>query len=150
MRCRAILVWIDKTAEKNDLGLTQLACALLWWRLCKSCGEGGKYLAWHMAQAGCRAAVVERQGMGGSCPNINCLPGKNEIWSAKVADLVHHVAKFGMVTGPTAIDMAGVRQRKRAMVHGLISMPVNRYQASGTDHRRKQRHWFGHGTTVRR
>jgi hypothetical protein len=38
MRCRAILVWIDKTAEKNDIGLTQLACALLWWRLCKSCG----------------------------------------------------------------------------------------------------------------
>jgi hypothetical protein len=109
MRCRATLVWIDKTAEKNDLGLTQLACALLWWRLCKSGGEGGKYLAWHMAQAGRRAAVVERQWIGGSCPNINCLPSKNEIWSAKVADLVHHVAKFGMVTGATAIDMASVR-----------------------------------------
>jgi hypothetical protein len=38
MRCRAILVWIEKAAEKNDLGLTQLACALLWWRLCTSCG----------------------------------------------------------------------------------------------------------------
>jgi hypothetical protein len=45
MRCRGILVWIDKAAEKNDLCLTQLACALLWWRLCKSGGEGGKYLA---------------------------------------------------------------------------------------------------------
>src|SRR5262249_46008639 len=32
MRCWAILVWIDKTAEKSDLGLSQLACALLWRR----------------------------------------------------------------------------------------------------------------------
>lgn len=38
-RCRAILVRYDKKAE-NYLGLTQLACALLWWRrLCKLCGE---------------------------------------------------------------------------------------------------------------
>jgi putative transposase len=38
-RCRALLVRYDKRAE-NYLGLTQLACALLWWRrLCKLCGE---------------------------------------------------------------------------------------------------------------
>jgi putative transposase len=30
-RCRAILIRYDKKAE-NYLGLTQLACALLWWR----------------------------------------------------------------------------------------------------------------------
>lgn len=36
-KCRAILVRYDKKAE-NYLGLTQLACALLWWRrLCKLC-----------------------------------------------------------------------------------------------------------------
>ena len=72
-------------------------------------GEGGKYLAWHMAKSGNRTAVVERKWIGGSCPNINCLPSKNEIWSAKVADLVHHAAKFGLVTGSTAIDMGLVR-----------------------------------------
>jgi hypothetical protein len=31
-----------------------------------------------MAHAGHRTAVVERQWIGGSCPNINCLPSKNE------------------------------------------------------------------------
>jgi choline dehydrogenase-like flavoprotein len=46
-------------------------------------GEGGKYLAWHLAQSGRRTAVVERRWIGGSCPNINCLPSKNEIWSRK-------------------------------------------------------------------
>jgi len=96
-------------------------------------GEGGKYLAWHMARSGRRAAVVERRWIGGSCPNINCLPSKNEIWSAKVADLVHHATKFGMVTGAAAMDMARVRQRKRDMVDGLIAMHVDLYQASGTE-----------------
>src|SRR6266403_136494 len=85
-------------------------------------GEGGKYLAWHMAKAGHSAAVVERRWIGGSCPNINCLPSKNEIWSAKVAYLVNHASAFGMATGPTSIDMARVRQRKRDMVAGLIAM----------------------------
>ena len=92
-------------------------------------GEAGKYLAWHMAHAGHRTAVVERQWIGGSCPNINCLPSKNEIWSAKVADLVHHAAAFGTVTGPGSVDMARVRQRKRDMVEGLIAMHLERYRA---------------------
>jgi pyruvate/2-oxoglutarate dehydrogenase complex dihydrolipoamide dehydrogenase (E3) component len=96
-------------------------------------GEAGKYLAWHMAHAGHRTAVVERQWIGGSCPNINCLPSKNEIWSAKVADLVHHAAAFGTVTGPASVDMARVRQRKRDMVDGLIAMHLERYRASGAE-----------------
>jgi pyruvate/2-oxoglutarate dehydrogenase complex dihydrolipoamide dehydrogenase (E3) component len=88
-------------------------------------GAGGKLLAWHLASSGRRTAVVERKWIDGSCPNINCLPSKNEVWSAKVADLVHHAARFGMVTGPTAIDMGRVRQRKRDMVEGLIAMHVD-------------------------
>jgi pyruvate/2-oxoglutarate dehydrogenase complex dihydrolipoamide dehydrogenase (E3) component len=96
-------------------------------------GEGGKYLAWHMAKFGRRTAVVERRWIGGSCPNINCLPSKNEIWSAKVADLVHHAGRFGTKTGSVAIDMAKVRQRKRDMVEGLIAMHLQNYRASGAE-----------------
>ncbi len=39
-------------------------------------GEGGKYLAWHVARSGQRVAVVERKLIGGACPNTNCLPRK--------------------------------------------------------------------------
>ena len=53
-------------------------------------GQGGKQLAWHMAESGRRTAVVERKWIGGSCPNIACLPSKNEIWSARVAHLAQH------------------------------------------------------------
>jgi len=96
-------------------------------------GEGGKYLAWHMAKAGYRTVVVERRWIGGSCPNVNCLPSKNEVWSAKVATLVKHAAEFGMVTGSAVIDMVRVRDRKRHMVDGLIAMHLERYKASGAE-----------------
>lgn len=96
-------------------------------------GEGGKYLAWHLAQSGLRTAVVERQWIGGSCPNINCLPSKNEVWSAKVADCVHHAAQIGISTGQAVIDMERVRQRKRDMVDGLVAMHLDRYKASGAE-----------------
>jgi len=96
-------------------------------------GEGGKFLAWHMAKSGHRTAVVERKLIGGSCPNTNCLPSKNEIWSAKVADLVRHADRFGMLTGSLALDMAGVLGRKREMVNGLIAMHLDRYKASGAE-----------------
>src|ERR1700694_1495975 len=87
-------------------------------------GEGGKYLAWHMAKSGHRSAVVERKLIGGSCPNTNCLPSKNEIWSAKVADLVHHADRFGMVTGSTITDMKRELACTPDMVSALICIDL--------------------------
>jgi pyruvate/2-oxoglutarate dehydrogenase complex dihydrolipoamide dehydrogenase (E3) component len=96
-------------------------------------GEGGKYLAWHLAQSGQQTVVVERRWIGGSCPNVNCLPSKNEIWSAKVADLVHHATRFGITLGSASTDMAAVRKRKREMVEGLIATHLDRYKATGAE-----------------
>jgi pyruvate/2-oxoglutarate dehydrogenase complex dihydrolipoamide dehydrogenase (E3) component len=96
-------------------------------------GEGGKYLAWHLAQLGEKTVVVEKRWIGGSCPNVNCLPSKNEIWSAKVADLVHHAGQFGTTAPNGPSDMAAVRNRKRKMVEGLIAMHLDRYKATGAE-----------------
>jgi len=96
-------------------------------------GFGGKLLAWDMARAGRRTAVVERRYIGGSCLNINCLPSKNEIWSARVAHLVHHAARFGTITGPVAVDVAVVRQRKRQMVEDQIAAHLRLYEESGAE-----------------
>jgi pyruvate/2-oxoglutarate dehydrogenase complex dihydrolipoamide dehydrogenase (E3) component len=96
-------------------------------------GAGGKLLAWHLARSGRRTAVVERRWIGGSCPNVACLPSKNEIWSAKVADLLHYGAQFGTGSGHFAVDMAKVLQRKRNMVDGLVAMHLDHYEASGAE-----------------
>ncbi len=96
-------------------------------------GQGGKLLAWHLAEAGRRTAVVERRWIGGSCPNVNCMPSKNEIWSAKVAHLTRHAAQFGAMTGPVLTDMAVVRRRKHDMVEAQIAQHVQRYRTSGAE-----------------
>ncbi len=96
-------------------------------------GTGGKLLAWHMARSGRRTAIVERRWIGGSCPNIACLPSKNEIWSAEVAHLARNGAQYGTMTGPVAIDMAKVRQRKRDMVEGQVAKHLQNYKESGAE-----------------
>src|SRR5438067_10397666 len=48
-------------------------------------GTGSTIAAWTFAGEGKQVAVVERKYIGGSCPNIACLPSKNIIHSAKIA-----------------------------------------------------------------
>src|SRR6476661_5240484 len=96
-------------------------------------GTGGKLVAWHLAEAGRRTAVVERRWIGGACPNIACMPSKNEISSARVAHLVRHAAEFGWTISPGAIDMAVVRQRKRDMVQAQVAAHLQNYKASGAE-----------------
>jgi pyruvate/2-oxoglutarate dehydrogenase complex dihydrolipoamide dehydrogenase (E3) component len=96
-------------------------------------GTGGKLIAWYMAQSGRRTAVVERRWVGGSCPNIACMPSKNEISSAKVAQLARHGESYGTVTGPVAVDMTTVRRRKREMVERQIAKHVQIYRTSGAE-----------------
>jgi pyruvate/2-oxoglutarate dehydrogenase complex dihydrolipoamide dehydrogenase (E3) component len=96
-------------------------------------GEPGKYLAWALAKAGHRTAVIEHRLIGGSCPNIACLPSKNVIYSAKVASLARRGNEFGVTTGPLNIDMQAVRHRKRQMVDALIAVHQNNYRTSGAE-----------------
>jgi len=86
-------------------------------------GAAGKLLAWTLASQGRRTAVVERRYVGGSCPNIACLPSKNVIHGAKVADYFRRGAEFGIANGDWKVDMPAVRDHKRRMVDGLVRMP---------------------------
>src|SRR5580658_7715528 len=83
-------------------------------------GAGGKLIAWTSAQKGQRVVVIERKYVGGSCPNIACLPSKNIIHSAKVASLFYRSNEFGISKENVRINMAAVRERKRKMVQNLV------------------------------
>lgn len=96
-------------------------------------GQGGKLLAWHLARLGQSTAVVERRWIGGSCPNVACMPSKNEVWSARVIHLAKHAAQFGAQTGPVTVDMTKVRQRKRDMVEREIALHLQNYKATGAE-----------------
>jgi pyruvate/2-oxoglutarate dehydrogenase complex dihydrolipoamide dehydrogenase (E3) component len=96
-------------------------------------GQGGKLLAWELARSGRKTACVERKWVGGSCPNIACMPSKNEVWSAKVAHLVAHAAQFGAKTSDVAIDMARIRQRKRDMVAREVAHHLDMFKRTGAE-----------------
>lgn len=97
-------------------------------------GESGKWLTWTLAQAGRRTAVVERKYIGGSCPNIACLPSKNVIRSAKANWFAKHGAEFGIQeAGPASTDMRGVFRRKQKMVEFNIQFHLDRFRSTGAE-----------------
>ena len=96
-------------------------------------GEGAKFLAWTLARQGKHVASVEQRWIGGSCPNIACLPSKNIIHSAKVASYFARAAEFGIESAGYKVNMAGVTNRKRTMVKGLRDIHVRNFEESGVD-----------------
>src|SRR5438132_11080466 len=85
-------------------------------------GTGSTIAAWTFAAQGQRVAAIDRKYIGGSCPNIACLPSKNIIHSAKVASYVCRSEEFGIARDSVTVDMPAVRDRKRRMVSGFIEL----------------------------
>src|SRR5580700_8688935 len=96
-------------------------------------GTGSTLAAWTFAGEGQRVVVLDRKYIGGSCPNIACLPSKNVIHSAKVAEYVRHSEDFGISVGDFSIDMSVVRGRKRRMVTGMNEMYLDNYKKTGAE-----------------
>ncbi|HTF66080.1 MAG TPA: FAD-dependent oxidoreductase [Edaphobacter sp.] len=96
-------------------------------------GTGSTIAAWTFASEGKRVAVIDRKYIGGSCPNIACLPSKNIIHSAKVASYFRRSEEFGITDHGFTIYMAGVRERKRKMVSGLNAMYLDNYGKTGAE-----------------
>src|SRR5437660_2533962 len=90
-------------------------------------GAAGKLLSWTLAKKGMKTAVVERKYVGGSCPNIACLPSKNVIHSAMVASYFRRSEGFGITKGGWKINMTAVRERTRRMVAGLLDVHLDNY-----------------------
>src|SRR5260370_6981032 len=87
-------------------------------------GVAGKLLGWTLASQGQKTVVVERAMVGGSCPNVACLPSKNVIHSAKAVSLVHPARGLGVVPGNVRVDMAAVARRKWQMATRLVQIPL--------------------------
>src|SRR5258705_4810033 len=96
-------------------------------------GTGSTIAAWTFAGEGKSVAVVDRKYIGGSCPNIACLPSKNIIHSAKVVDYFRRSKEFGIAHDGFTIEMSGVRERKRKMVVGLNEMYMENYRNTGAE-----------------
>jgi pyruvate/2-oxoglutarate dehydrogenase complex dihydrolipoamide dehydrogenase (E3) component len=96
-------------------------------------GTGSTIAAWTFASQGQRVAVIERKYIGGSCPNIACLPSKNILHSARVASYFRRGQEFGLFANGFRVDMPAVLARKRGMVSGLNDIYLDHYKQTGAE-----------------
>ncbi|HET7221360.1 MAG TPA: FAD-containing oxidoreductase [Vicinamibacterales bacterium] len=78
-------------------------------------GQAGPYVAYRMAKAGMKVAVIERGLFGGTCVNTGCIPTKTMVASAYVASLARRAAEFGVDVPDVRVDMKRVVARKDAI-----------------------------------
>ncbi|OIR03521.1 dihydrolipoyl dehydrogenase [mine drainage metagenome] len=78
-------------------------------------GPGGYVAAIRAAQLGLRAAVVEREHLGGVCLNWGCIPTKALLASAHVLRQAQHAAAFGVDVPQVSFDLARMVTRSRAV-----------------------------------
>jgi pyruvate/2-oxoglutarate dehydrogenase complex dihydrolipoamide dehydrogenase (E3) component len=95
--------------------------------------QGGRFLPVELAQAGQRVALVERGQLGGVCVNAGCTPTKTMVASARMAYQTRRAAGYGVRAGPVSVDLAAVRERKRAMVAGARQNYASRLAQDGLD-----------------
>ncbi len=95
--------------------------------------QGGRFLPVDLAKAGKNVALVERDQLGGVCVNSGCTPTKTMVASARLAYLARRGAEYGVRTGPVSVDLAAVRERKRAMVGGARENYASRLAQDGLD-----------------
>ncbi|KAF2004501.1 FAD/NAD(P)-binding domain-containing protein [Amniculicola lignicola CBS 123094] len=99
-------------------------------------GEAGKLICWTRSKTlGVKTAVIEYKWIGGSCPNIACLPSKNLLFSASIVYTAQKYTQSGLlkISEPVEVNMQAVRERKREMVKGLIEMHESVFTGSGSE-----------------
>lgn len=84
-------------------------------------GQGGTPLSRALADAGQKTALIERAHVGGTCVNEGCTPTKTLIASGRVAYVARRAGDYGVRLAAPSIDMARVRERKRAIVSSFRS-----------------------------
>ena len=76
-------------------------------------GPAGYVGAIRSAQLGLTVAVVEREGLGGTCVLWGCIPAKALLEASNIATKVKHAAEFGVITGEVKTDFGIAMKRSR-------------------------------------
>ncbi len=105
--------------------------------------QGGRFLPIELAKAGQRVALVERGQVGGVCVNTGCTPTKTMVASARLAYQARRGEQYGVRIGPVAVDLAAVRERKRAMVAGARENYASNLAQDGLDLIEGEAHFTG-------
>jgi dihydrolipoamide dehydrogenase len=78
-------------------------------------GPAGYVGAIRCAQLGLSTAVIEREGLGGTCVLWGCIPAKALLESASLASKIKHGAEFGVTAGEVKLDYGVAMKRSRGV-----------------------------------
>ena len=78
-------------------------------------GPAGYVGAIRCAQLGLATAVIEREGLGGTCVLWGCIPAKALLESASIANRLKHAPEFGVTPGDVKLDYGVAMKRSRAV-----------------------------------
>ena len=78
-------------------------------------GPAGYVGAIRSAQLGLNVAVIEREGLGGTCVLWGCIPAKALLESAALANRARHAKEFGVNVGEVGTDYGVAMKRSRAV-----------------------------------
>ncbi|WP_340109262.1 dihydrolipoyl dehydrogenase [Pikeienuella sp. HZG-20] len=84
-------------------------------------GPGGYVAAIRAAQLGLKAAVVEREHLGGICLNWGCIPTKALLRSSEIFHLMNRAKEFGLKADGVGYDLDAVVKRSRGVAKQLNS-----------------------------
>ncbi len=75
-------------------------------------GPGGYVAAIRLAQLGKKAALIDREELGGVCVNWGCIPSKALIAAANLVDDIRHAGDRGILAGEPRVDLDKLRAFK--------------------------------------
>jgi dihydrolipoamide dehydrogenase len=97
-------------------------------------GPGGYPAGIKLGQLKVKAAIVEREYMGGVCLNVGCIPSKAVIHAAKTFEKLSHASDIGItVAAAPAIDMAKMQAWKGGVVTKLTTGVRTLLKGAGTE-----------------
>ena len=82
-------------------------------------GPGGYVAAIRATQLGLKAAVIEREHLGGICLNWGCIPTKALLRTAELYRMMLHAGEFGLAADNIRYDLARVVERSRKVAARL-------------------------------
>jgi dihydrolipoamide dehydrogenase len=82
-------------------------------------GPGGYVAAIRASQLGLKAAIIERENLGGICLNWGCIPTKALLRSGEIYALAQHAADYGLVIDKPKFDFEKIVGRSRAAAKQL-------------------------------
>src|SRR6188768_1433189 len=82
-------------------------------------GPGGYVAAIRAAQLGLKAAIIEKESLGGVCLNWGCIPTKALLKSAQVFEYIQHASDYGITVQKAEPDVKAIVKRSRDVAAGM-------------------------------